>query len=350
MRRSALIAIVAFLVAWSAWSQESGSLQIQCAPGLEVYLNDVLYGKTTAEEKGLILPAVPAGVFNLVLAGEDIRHSRKISIQPGKTLFLQVDMETPKYQVEKLNGESVKVEAAGGTLSIRSLPIGAAIFVDGQLIERADFLLRNFPAGEHAVKARLSDTELTRNITLEANDEVDLLFDFKNLAVGFSSRNADLREKYDENQVIVLESTFRFDEFTQKIRGQDTQTSGFYMPDGSLKELKLEIGYENVYNTYTYEKGMTNIVHDVDVRFRLYLDGREVANGGYNPVINREITNSPLDYHPQQVRFTDQQGLLNEIYSSKDSLFVWQAFWSKHPGTCELITRIVVTKRFKIPL
>ena len=233
-------------------------------------------------------------------------------------------------------------------MSLRSLPVGAEIYIDGQFIENSDFVLRDFIIGNHVVMARHAGKELSRDVKLIEKDELSFLFDFKGMKVRVTSKKEELNRKYRSNHDIRLYSHFRFNNYRRSGRSTDTVSSVFYMPNGSKSALRIVVNYHNTYKELKQKTKHVYIVHDVYVNFKMYLGKKLVAKGGYNPSIYRKVVTNPSRYNPINIKFTDQQGLMDGTYSSKGGYFNYRVFWSKPRGRYELITRFEITKKFRI--
>jgi hypothetical protein len=113
-----------------------GSLSITSVPsGAAVYLNDQLKGKTPLE-----IAQVASGDYTIKLAKElYYTHEEKFTITDGS------DSQRP-----------IILSPAFGTLTVSSNPVGAEVYVDGQLKGKSPTTVSELPSGEYRLSVQMS--------------------------------------------------------------------------------------------------------------------------------------------------------------------------------------------------
>jgi len=174
----------------------SAVLQVNAEPGVSIWLNNELAGKTSREENGLLIADL--------VPGEYILKASKPGYDATETLLTVEDNQTIEWRI-KFTKSVMKVEDAvkrvdssmieakpTGIAVLRSIPLNAEIFFDGESIGNADKKLTYVPAAEHTVKFVFQKRELAVKFSLQPDESILLRADF---AKGEIVKESGQREK-----------------------------------------------------------------------------------------------------------------------------------------------------------
>jgi hypothetical protein len=158
------------------------TLQISAAPGVSIWLDKNLIGKTTKEQNGLVITDLAPGEYALraSLPGYDISETL-LTVKNNQSIEWRIKLAKPTMQVEETVKlvNSLMIEAKPtGTVVLRSIPLNAEIFFDGESIGSTDKKLTYVPAAEHAVKFIFQQGELVEKFSLQPDEFILLRADF----------------------------------------------------------------------------------------------------------------------------------------------------------------------------
>ena len=169
--KSSVISLFAFLCV-SALSAQTGYIQIKAPPGIMIFLDGNLKGKTTSEQGGLILQDVPAGSHEIkaLKAGSNPKTYR-IYVQAGDIAVWDAGVFAPKIMVE----ESGETEKGGyqpvGFLQIKSVPVEMKISIPSLGLNysktKPDVKFSKIPAGEYLATFSGFGKNLSSKITIQ---------------------------------------------------------------------------------------------------------------------------------------------------------------------------------------
>lgn len=165
---SSLFALFLFSTPLSA---ETGYIQIKAPPGIMIFLDGNLKGKTTSEQGGLVLQDVPAGTREIkaLKAGSNTKTYR-INVKAGDIAVWDAGVFAPKIIVE----ESGVTEKGGyqpiGFLQIKSVPVDMKISIPSIGLNysktKPDVKFSKIPAGEYLVNFSGFGKNLSSKITI----------------------------------------------------------------------------------------------------------------------------------------------------------------------------------------
>lgn len=151
---------IAVVVVWSLGASvlAAGYVQIVAAPGVEVYVDDLLVGVTDESVDGLLLRDVAPGDRRLrfVLAGFEPREVT-VTVVEGRVVVHELVPFEPPLRIEETGPrETSELRLLTGTLVVQSLPVAAEIDVPSlglaaQRKTRDVWTLEQVPAGVHEV-------------------------------------------------------------------------------------------------------------------------------------------------------------------------------------------------------
>jgi formylglycine-generating enzyme required for sulfatase activity len=187
MRRFLLILGVFMAVAVSASFAEDkkGYVQVECEPGVKIFLDDEFKGTTNADEGGLIIQDIPVGNHMLKAVKEGFSPQEKsVSIKSGEVLRYKVDQFVPKIRIEEKGDEGAgTVSAKTGVLVINSLPIDCTVHCPAlgldKYAKKKDMLqLSDVPEGSYEMSFSWKDKQLKHVAQVKGGLTVRLMANF----------------------------------------------------------------------------------------------------------------------------------------------------------------------------
>lgn len=157
-------------------------LQITAEAGVSIWLNKELVGKTTMEQNGLVIADLAPGEY--------ILRAAKNGYYPTETLLAVEDNQTIEWRIQllkpvmKIEDSVERVESSliqakpSGTVMLKSIPLNAEIFFNGESIGKADKKISYVPPAAYSVKFIFQGQELAEKFSLNASETVALTADF----------------------------------------------------------------------------------------------------------------------------------------------------------------------------
>jgi len=182
-------------------------LQINAEPGVSIWLNNELAGKTTREENGLIIADLIPGEYVLKASkpGYDATETT-LTVGDNQTIEWRIKLAKPVMKVEdnvkRIDGSMIRSDPTG-TIILKSIPLNAEIFFDGDSIGSADKKLTYVPAADHAVKFVFQKRELAKKFSQQPNEFIQLSADF---AKGEIVRESDIIDTKRGPAVIKMQT------------------------------------------------------------------------------------------------------------------------------------------------
>ena len=112
-------------------------LHISAEPDVSIWLNEELIGKTSKEEKGLVIKDLVPGEYNLRAArqGYEAIEIQVIIIEDHQAFEWRISFVKPVMKIEKAvkRIDSVMIESKPvGKVFLRSIPLNAEVFFNGK--------------------------------------------------------------------------------------------------------------------------------------------------------------------------------------------------------------------------
>jgi len=181
--------------------QDTGYIQVQCEPGLQIFLDGVLKGVSNRDQDGLVIEDVPVGtrVVKAVKPGFTPQE-QPVTVGNGEIKVLQIELH-PRL----------------GSVLIKSLPVECTVTLERSSgggwdsIEQVDKTkpearVSKLQIGTYRVTASRSNGTLSKSFELAENDEVTVFFNFVGKTAEVSSEAAAVAPgiKYaSENSTVV---------------------------------------------------------------------------------------------------------------------------------------------------
>ncbi len=161
----------------------------------------MLYGETSTAEQGKIVESIAVGKHRLQVSRDGYaEQAMDIMIQKNKTTIITVSPQRSSLQVKKQSGNAVQLAEQVGTLTVRSLPLEAAISLDGKAVGTTNSEVTGVPAGQHEIELRRESEVLRARFTLEQGDTLDILASFLRMEVTLSSTLAERRAREEADR------------------------------------------------------------------------------------------------------------------------------------------------------
>ena len=158
-------------------------LHVSTDPGVSIWLNEELIGKTSKEEKWLVIKDLVPGEYNLRAArqGYEVIETQVTIIEDHQAFEWRISFVKPVMKIEKAvkRIDSVMIESKPvGKVILRSIPLNAEVFYNGKSIGSSDREITFAPRGEHSVKFVYQGRELSDKFTLHTDETFELTADF----------------------------------------------------------------------------------------------------------------------------------------------------------------------------
>ncbi len=135
----------------------AGDIQVLCAPDLDVFLDGVFVGTSSAREEGLYLTDVAKGVHTIRVEKEGfVPRSFEVEVS-ALAMELEVEELLPKEQtLVESKAAGPAVAQATGTLVVVSAPQNCVVEIDGRVESKSTphLIIPGLAAGEHTVSFR----------------------------------------------------------------------------------------------------------------------------------------------------------------------------------------------------
>jgi len=157
-------------------------LQISTDPGVSIWLNNENIGKTTREQNGLVIEGLAPGeyVLKASMQGFDSREM-PLKVQDNQVIEWHIKLTKPVMRVEdsvkRIDSFMIR-STPTGSIILKSIPLNAKIYFDGEPIGATDKKLTYVAAADHTVKFVFQNRELTKRFSLKPDESVMVKADF----------------------------------------------------------------------------------------------------------------------------------------------------------------------------
>ena len=178
-----------------AASAAAGDLWIDCAPGLDIFLDGELVGVSEEAENGKRLRGISAG-DHIVRIEKDDLTLMDFSVTVGFAAHQIVvgELATGKTEGPPDASEEKAEKRLVGTIEITSDPRECNVKLAGQRIlkKRPILTIPGIPAGEHKLWFESSGTVLSETILVQPAKPAKVLVDFRNQRVAITGATPDI--------------------------------------------------------------------------------------------------------------------------------------------------------------
>jgi len=212
-----LLALVALLApSGRAHAEDTGYIQVQCEPVVQIFLDGVLKAVTNRDQEGLIIEGVAVGtrVVKAVKPGFTPQEQR-VSVSKGEVMVVKIAALRPKPVVEQSGEEqAAPIQLRVGSVLVKSLPVECNVDFErsdgsrgwnlvGQVDKtKAEAKVSQLEIGTYRVTATRSSGSLSATFDLAENDEVTVFFNF----VGKTTEVTSVARRATEARIARLEA------------------------------------------------------------------------------------------------------------------------------------------------
>lgn len=205
----------------------TGDLQVTCEPGVRVFIDNNFRGISKESEGGLFISDLTPGAHSLkvIKKGFDA-YEGEVVIKEFEAVEIKVKFTEPAQKIIQLSPEKGEATARVGVLELRSAPMGAFVFIDGEKkTGKTDMRIENIRVGQHEISFKRENQSLSGVFTIVPDEPLVLKADFKN---GIISNISELKKSALEKEKNRLEETERkrLKEAEEKQSQVKTETPG----------------------------------------------------------------------------------------------------------------------------
>lgn len=179
--RIIIATVIIILIAVSSAAAQTGDIQITCETGVRIWLDKDFKGETTQEENGMFIEDLAAGEYRVKAEKSGFESiNRVVKVNQDMTTEVKILFDAPAMRVEDLiPAEDATMVQKVGTLFLRSVPLHATIYLNGEEIGETDKKISFVPIGEHKIKFIFKDQVLEDTIEVEQNTTLRLKAHFR---------------------------------------------------------------------------------------------------------------------------------------------------------------------------
>jgi len=170
------------ILAEHAGRTTKSDLHVSAEAGMKIWLNKELVGDTTKEENGLVIKDLAPGEYSLRATKEGHDHAEtQLTVKDGQTIEWRINFAKPVMKIEdlvrRIDTDMMESEPVG-TVILKSIPLNAEVFFNGNSIGSADKKITYAPAADYSVRFVYNERELTDKFSLHPNENLMLTADF----------------------------------------------------------------------------------------------------------------------------------------------------------------------------
>jgi hypothetical protein len=157
-------------------------LQITAEPDVSIWLNNEYVGKTAKKENGLVIKDLEPGEYNLRAARKGYESVEiMLNAEDNQTIEWRINLVKPVMDivdtVRRIDVAMVETKPVG-TITLKSIPLGAEVFFNGKSIGKSDKRINYAPASDYSVKFVFQGSELLEKISLQPGAAIIVTADF----------------------------------------------------------------------------------------------------------------------------------------------------------------------------
>ena len=217
--------IIVFFSGLTPVSAGTGDLQVTCEPGVRVFIDNNFRGVSTESEGGLFISDLTPGAHTVkvIKKGFDA-YEGKVVIKEFEAVEVKVKFSKIAEKIIQLSPESGEATIPLGVLELRSAPMGASVFIDGEKKPgKTDMRIENIKVGQHKISFKRENQNLSGVFTIAPDELLVLKADFKN---GVISNISELKKTEPEKEKNRFEENERKRLKATEERQQQVKTEG----------------------------------------------------------------------------------------------------------------------------
>lgn len=187
MKRSIIFfyLIFLFVIGSQSYAQETGNIQIECEPGVLIFLDGDYQGKTKSVLNGIILQDIRPGEHKIKAVKEGyLPIFKNFDLNKGEITKIDIDNFLPNIKITQ-KGKELKTAMKNrtGSLLIQSLPIECIISISKLGIvnskkQKDQWLAENIPIGQYNVQAEAFDIQISQKVRIMKDKRTRILLNF----------------------------------------------------------------------------------------------------------------------------------------------------------------------------
>lgn len=182
------------VIFFNGFSYGDGFLQINCIPGVKIYLDGKYIGTTTADhgaEGGLDVSGVSPGSHSLRAEKEGYNPiNLTVIVNDNRTSVVLVEFkERRKVSADHISTSKQTAYAREevGSLEADSFPPEADVYLDQEYLEKTKLRASSIPPGWHRISFKRGAESLQGDIFIKPNHKLELLANFTEQKIKVSS-------------------------------------------------------------------------------------------------------------------------------------------------------------------
>ncbi len=194
-----LLGIMVFFSGHTPVSAGTGDLQVTCESGVRIFIDDDFMGVSKGSEGGLFISDLTPGAHTLkvIKKGFDA-YKGEVVIKEFEAVEVKIKFTKIAEKIIQVSPESGEAAAQVGVLELRSAPMGAAVFVDGEKKSgKTDMRIENIGVGQHTISFTREGQNLSGEFIIVPDGPLVLKADFKN---GVISNISELKKNELEKE------------------------------------------------------------------------------------------------------------------------------------------------------
>lgn len=178
--RRTLLVVILLLIPIHSFAG-SGDLQVTCEPNVRIFIDGNLKGVTNEYDNGLFIEGLTPGRHTLkAVKSKYMPVVETVMIKEYKAVEVKINFKEFREEVIELKPEVKETIAKVGILELRSVPMGATVFVDGEKKPGStDMQITNVKIGKHKIDFQRENQNLVGIFNLNENETLKLKAHFK---------------------------------------------------------------------------------------------------------------------------------------------------------------------------
>ena len=177
-----LLGVIVFFSGLTPVSAGTGDLQVTCEPGVRIFVDDNFVGVSKESEGGLFIADLTPGAHTLkVIKKGFAEYKDEVVIKEFEAVEVEVKFTKIAEKIIQLPTKSGEATAQVGVLELRSAPMGASVFIDGEKKpEKTDMRIENIGVGQHTISFTREGQNLSGVFVIVPDEPLELKADFRN--------------------------------------------------------------------------------------------------------------------------------------------------------------------------
>ncbi len=218
------LVVAAMVSARTASAQDTGFIQVQCEPGIQIFLDGTLKGLSDRDQGGLVIEAVPVGDRTVkALKPGFTPQERRVRVAKGEVAVVKFESLRPRPTVvQGGQEEAAPIVLKTGTVIVKSVPVECKVSIEradgaggfdavGEIDKvKPEATVSNLEVGQYRITATWNKVTLAKTFDLTVDDEMTVFFNFVAKTVEVTSMvearriAEEARRKEEERQAELM--------------------------------------------------------------------------------------------------------------------------------------------------